>query len=166
MTEEKFRLHGRPGSGSAPVEALLAMGGFTHEVIDVPKEQQSAGYKELCRLNPLAQVPTLLLPDGTVMTESAAILLDLADRKPELSICPPPASGSDRALYLRMMVFLATNQYMTFLEVYYPDRYASDAAGAAQVKAAALARNAMNWETFAGIYPEAWAGRPPGALEL
>ncbi len=34
-------------------------------------------------LNPLGQVPTLVLPDGRVMTESAAIILHLADQAPQ-----------------------------------------------------------------------------------
>ena len=33
-------------------------------------------------MNPMRQIPTLVLPDGEVMTESAAILIYLADLHP------------------------------------------------------------------------------------
>ena len=42
----------------------------------------------LAELNPLAQVPTVVLPDGTVMTESAAIMLYIDGLVPELGLVP------------------------------------------------------------------------------
>ena len=44
---------------------------------DLFKEPQARD--RLAQVNPLAQIPTLILPDGAVMTESAAITLLLAD---------------------------------------------------------------------------------------
>jgi len=45
-------------------------------------------------INPLAQVPTLALDDGTIVTESAAIVLWIAGRHPHLL----PDGESERAL--------------------------------------------------------------------
>ena len=44
----------------------------------------------LHRLNPRAEVPALVLPDKSVMTESAAILIYLAERFPRAGLAPPP----------------------------------------------------------------------------
>ena len=44
---------------------------------DIAKdEHQSAGFLSV---NPMGQIPALVLPDGTLMTESAAMLLHLTD---------------------------------------------------------------------------------------
>jgi Transposase, Mutator family len=45
-------------------------------------------------VNPLAQVPTLLLPHGQVLTESAAITLHLADANHRHYACPRRAISS------------------------------------------------------------------------
>ena len=43
----------------------------------------SPGLEELRRINPLAQIPTLVLDDGSALTESAAILIHLGLAHPE-----------------------------------------------------------------------------------
>ena len=44
----------------------------------------------------MRQVPALVLPDGEVLTESAAILIWLADRYPEGGLAPSqPGRGGD-----------------------------------------------------------------------
>ena len=74
------KLFGRPGWGSVLVEAQLAWYGLAYETEDVEDLFASAQAREkLAAVNPLAQVPTLILPNGQVMTESAAITLHLAD---------------------------------------------------------------------------------------
>ena len=90
-------------------------------------------------LNPMAQVPSLRLPDGTVMTESAAMLLHLCDAHPEAGLLPPPGSV-ERALAYRWLLWLATGLYESDLRYYYPDRYTADPQGAEGVQVAALAR--------------------------
>ena len=75
-----YRLHGRPGWGSAIVEAQLAWLGLAFDDVEVGDLFESEDARRRLRgLNPVAQVPTLELPDGSVLTESAAITLHLAD---------------------------------------------------------------------------------------
>jgi GST-like protein len=64
-------------------------------------------------LNPVAQVPTLLLSDGSVMTESAAITLHLADVAGSDALVPAPGDML-RPRFLRWLVFLVANIYPTF----------------------------------------------------
>lgn len=143
-----YTLYGRPGSGSGACEAMLALAGAPHEIVDLLKRPDGSLPDDIFRVNPLGQVPVLTLPDGTTMTESAAICLYLADMFPEVGLAP--ASGDpDRAAYLRWMVYLAANIYMTDLRFFYPDRYTTEEAGASGVQEAAALRVAVEWTVFA-----------------
>ena len=71
-----MRLFGEPGWGSAIVEAQLNWYGLAYDFERVGDLFTSAeGRQRLSAVNPLAQIPTLVLSDGTVLTESAAITL-------------------------------------------------------------------------------------------
>jgi glutathione S-transferase/GST-like protein len=150
-----YRLYGRPGTGSVTIEAMLEVAKAAYEVEIIERSSDGEVPEKLARLNPMGQVPVLRLPDGEIMTESAAMALYLGDKHPEADLAPPPGS-SDRAAYLRWLIYLATNVYMTGLAAYYPDRYTSDQNGAKSVKSAALARMATEWE----IYAEALGEKP------
>jgi len=103
-----YRLYGRAGWGSAIVEAQLAWYGLPYAfepVGDLFKEPDARARLE--KVNPLAQVPTLVLPDGTVMSESAAITLLLADITGRDSLVPGPQSA-ERASFLRWYGDLAS----------------------------------------------------------
>jgi glutathione S-transferase len=81
----------------------------------------------IANVHPLGQVPALGLPDGSAMTESAAIMIYLADLKPGFAPAPGDAA---RGRYLGLMLHLATNTYNADLRVFYAARY-STAEGAA-----------------------------------
>jgi glutathione S-transferase len=143
-----FKLYGRPGSGSGACEAILALSGLPHSIIDLERWEQGGAPAEFLAINPLGQVPALILPNGGVMTESAAICLYLADVPSDAKLAPLPGHP-DRARYLRWMVYLAANNYMTALRFYYPDRHTTAPDGADGVKAAALQRANFEWAVFA-----------------
>lgn len=122
-----YRLYGRPGWGSAIVEAQLAWYGLAYTlepVGDLLHDPASRGALE--KVNPLAQVPTLVTPDGTVMSESAAITLLLADITGKDSLVPGP-TAKERASFLRWLVFLVANVYPTFTYADVPERFAPGA---------------------------------------
>src|SRR5438128_1443547 len=141
-----YTLYARSGSGSAVVEALLEEAEVDYRIETV--ERGTSGPAGFLKINPLGQVPALVLPDGTAMTESAAIGIYLADLHPELRLAPPVDSPK-RPVYLRWMIFLATNTYVTDLRIYYSARYSADPAHAEAVKTAAIAQMAREWEIFA-----------------
>jgi glutathione S-transferase len=150
-----YRLYGRPGTGSVTIEAILETAKAPYEVELVERSTGGDIPEKIARLNPLGQVPVLILPTGEVMTESAAIALYLADQHPEADLAPSPAA-KERPAYLRWMAYLAANVYMTGLAAYYPDRYTNDQNGGKCVKSAALTRMAREWE----IYAEALGDKP------
>jgi len=123
-----YQLYGRSAWGSAIVETQLAWYGLPYETHDVENLLKSeAARVELAKVNPLAQVPALILPDGTLMTESAAITLLLADGKGARSLVPEEGEPT-RAAFLRWLVFIVANIYPTFTYVDIPSRFVPDAA--------------------------------------
>jgi GST-like protein len=119
----RFILHGRPGWGSAIVEAQLAWYGLPFDYTDSGDLFGSAEARDRLRpLNPLTQVPVLVLPDGRVMTESAAITLHLADLTGRDDLVPDPRAP-ERAAFLRWLIFLVANVYPTFTYADDPARF-------------------------------------------
>jgi GST-like protein len=110
----KMRLFGEPGWGSAIVEAQLDWYGLEHDFERVGDLFKSAdGRQRLSAVNPLAQIPTLVLADGTVLTESAAITLHLAEVTASDSLVPRVGDAA-RLPVLRWLVFLVANVYPTY----------------------------------------------------
>ncbi len=113
---EPLRLYWRPGAASMAPHAALAEIGVEYELVRIERDaaQSDAGYRAL---NPLGVVPTLV--DGDfVLTESAAILLYLADRYPQARLAP-----EDRAQFYRWLVFMTNALQTAFLRMFYPERY-------------------------------------------
>jgi len=118
-----YKLYGRPRWGSTLVEAQLVWYGlpFTYETVgDLLRDPSSRTALE--KVNPLAQVPTLVLPDGQVMSESAAITLLLADATGQDSLVPRPGAP-ERPAFLRWLVYLVANVYPTFTYADIPGRF-------------------------------------------
>jgi GST-like protein len=116
----EYRLYGRKNSGSFAVQVALQQIGAPYEVAWIGSDvTEVAAFR---KLNPTGRVPALALPDGTVMFESAAILIHLALVHPESGLAPRPGSGA-HARFLQWMVFLSANLYEAVLRVYYSDRY-------------------------------------------
>lgn len=131
-----YILYGDTGSGSSTVEMALAEIGAPVELRDVPLSSDSQLATEYRRLNPMGRVPTLLLPDGTVMTETLAILPHLADAHPDAALLPPPGSP-DRARVLRWMMLAGAEGYPHVTRADYPERFSPDPAHAEAIRARA-----------------------------
>lgn len=151
-----YTLYGRPGWGSALVEAQLAGLGLPFDYAEVPDLFASEeGRRALARHNPLAQVPTLRLPDGSVMTESAAITLHLADATGRDDFVPPVGHPS-RPRFLRWLVFLVANLYPTFTYADDPTRFVRDEAAAKAFAAAVDDHRRRLWSVVESDAGEPW----------
>ena len=79
------------GWGSVLAEAQLEWYGLPFDFVDVGDLfEDPTARRELAKINPLGQVPALILPDGEVMTETAAITLHLADAAGSHELVPAP----------------------------------------------------------------------------
>ncbi|NBB84235.1 MAG: glutathione S-transferase [Alphaproteobacteria bacterium] len=109
----RYRLIGAPGCGSAVVEAALAMAGVDADREDLAWDDDGGVLGDrIDAVNPLREVPVLILPDGTVMTESGAMILHLADRAPGSGVAPPPGAP-DRAVFLHRLMLITGSIYPT-----------------------------------------------------
>lgn len=118
-----YKLFGRTGWGSALVEAQLAAYRLPFVVEEVDNLFTSpAARAAMAPFNPIAQVPTLLLPDGHALTESAAITLHLAETTGSDLFVPPPGDPA-RPDFLRWLVFLVANIYPCFTFADDPARF-------------------------------------------
>jgi GST-like protein len=123
MENAMYTLFGRPGWGSVLVEAQLAWFNLPYVIEEVDDLFESAAARErLSAINPVAQLPTLVTPDGSVMTESAAITLHLADVTTGDSLVPS-VGETERPRFLRWLVFLVANIYPTFTFADDPRRF-------------------------------------------
>lgn len=129
--------------------------------------QSDEGRRELARVNPLAQVPTLVMPDGTVMTESASIALHLAEASGRDDFVPPPGHAA-RAPFLRWLVFLLANAYPTFTYADDPKRFTpgNEEAAKAFVQQVGEYRRRL-WQMAAPVAGAPWfLGERFSALDL
>jgi glutathione S-transferase len=143
-----FKLYARNGAGSAAVEALLRFCDAPTELIIVERKPDGSLDDWFTRLNSKAEVPTLVLPDDSIMTESAAMMIHIADLYPEKGLAPPAASPQ-RAQYLRWMLFLATSLYMSDLHLFYPHRYTIAQADSAGIRQRAAEMMAQEYAIYA-----------------
>ena len=126
-----YVLYTRTGWGSVIVEAQLAWYGLAYRLETVEDLFASSAARErLGRVNPLAQLPTLVLPDSSVMTESAAITLHLADAARSSDLVPAPGDP-ERPAFLRWLVFIVANIYPTFTYADVPSRFVPEPAAQA-----------------------------------
>jgi len=133
-----YKLYGRKGTASFAVEALLEEIGADYEPLNVEARTGADALAAFRKLNPLGQVPVLVLPDGTVMSESAAIMIYLAEAHPQAGLAPE-AGTCAHARFLRWIVFMAANVYIDFRHCYHGDGYSPDAAHWGPMRDMALA---------------------------
>lgn len=103
-------LYGAAGSGSIAVEAALTLLGIPYSLVEGATWVEESARDRIAPQNPMRQVPTLVFPDGEVMTESAAILIALAEAHPNARLCPT-APGQQRQQFLRWMIYVSSAIY-------------------------------------------------------
>ncbi len=118
--------YGAKGAGSVAPQALLTHLDIPFEFKLIDFEANDHQSEAFLAVNPRGQIPALVLDDGSVLTESLAIMLHVADCHPASGLSPPIGS-SERAQMYRWMSFVATNVYEGQLRILYPDMYTTAA---------------------------------------
>jgi GST-like protein len=143
-----FIVHGAAGSGSVPVEAVLTLAGAPFRVVETPTWEGEAERERVAATNPMRQIPALITPGGETLTESAAILIWLAERFPELGLAPPPGDPR-RGQFLRWMTFVSASIYALYWVRDEPDRLVgADAAAQAQILSRTVDRISHCWSVM------------------
>ncbi len=165
--EKPITIYGAPGSGSIPVEAALTLLGQPYDVIDVAPWDGLEARARLAKINPAAQVPALVTPQGELMTESAAMLIWLADLNPHARLAPA-LDDPRRVAFLRWMTFISASIYGLYWIRDDPMRIAADEAHVAVIRERTLDRIDACWRMMeAQVSPGAYVqGEALGVLDL
>jgi glutathione S-transferase/GST-like protein len=131
-----YQLYWAADSGALAPQIILEEAAVDYERCAVDLDQGEETEAAFLAINPRGQVPALVLEDGTVLTESAAMLLHIADSHPAAELLPPLGS-CERAMVYRWLFYAAANLYEGVLRYYYSDRYTTVVAQADQVRDAA-----------------------------
>lgn len=164
---DSYTVYGAPASGSVPIEAALTLAGVPYEVIGGGAVRDVATSPSTLAVNPLGQVPALVLPSGEVMTESAAILIHLADRYPAAQL-GPAIGDSRRPMFLRWMAYVSAAIYGLAWVRVDPMRVLSDERQVTVVQDKIAGRRAECWRRMNDqIAPGPFlAGNELGVLDL
>jgi GST-like protein len=147
---QAYTIYGALGSGSVPVEATLTLLGQPYSVVEAPTWEGAAQQAKVAGVNPLRQIPALVTPDGETLTESAAILIWLADRYPRARLAPS-LDSPPRAQFLRWMIYVPAAIYSLFWVRDDPSRLGGpDIEVQARIKAATADRIADCWAMMEG----------------
>ncbi len=140
-----YTLYGAAGSGSVPVEAAMTLMGLDYRVIEAVTWEGEAERDKVAVVNPMRQIPAMITPEGETITESAAILIWLADSHPEARL-GPRLDDPRRAQFLRWMTFISAAVYSMFWVRDVPSRLVGDdAAAQAEVRLRTAERIANCW---------------------
>lgn len=172
LTAEKkimtYTLYGSQGSGSAAIEVALRRCNLPCRIVRAATWEADSALAELRQVNPLQQIPTLVLPDGSIMTESAAILIHLGLSSPASALLPERPSS--RAQAIRGLVFIAANLYSAIGIIDYPQRWTIGNSDLVrdELRQGAKQRLHATWEIFDDcFFPSLTpAGDQPGALDI
>jgi len=151
-----YTLYGKAGWGSVIVEAQLDLAGLPYRIEEVDPLESAADRDRLAKCNPLAQLPTLILPDGQVMTESAAITLHIGDQAPKADLVPP-AGDKTRDPFLRWLVFIVANIYPMFTVGDDTSRFVADPIAQKELRVSTENYKSRSWQIVeSSIAPKPW----------
>jgi GST-like protein len=135
----RYTVYGTRGSSNCAIECALAEAGAEYDFVQVSLASNAQLDDEFAAINPARKIPALRLPSGETITESAAILLTIADRYPDCGLLPPVGSDA-RARALRWIAFCASEIYPIVEIVDYPERFVPAGEQAEALKDRARAR--------------------------
>ncbi len=132
-----YTLYWSPGCGSFAPHAARNEVGAQINLTEVDLDSNQHHTPEFLALNPRAQVPVLTLADGTVMTESVAMMMQIADCHPEFALMPN-IGQPQRAVAYRWLVFSAVNLYEAGCRVSHPQYYTQNSSDHDGIRCKAL----------------------------
>ncbi|MBI1245802.1 MAG: glutathione S-transferase [Alphaproteobacteria bacterium] len=130
-----MKIYGGPGTAVMAPAAILEEIGIGYDWISMDMEAGAARDPEYLKLNSKGRVP-VLIDDGFLLTESAAICLHLAEKFPQAGLLPAPGTR-ERARAYEWMLFLSNTLQPTLMDWFHPDWVHADPAAHAAIQAQA-----------------------------
>lgn len=153
-TEEATRVDrpihviGCRGCGSTIAESFLALANIPFDREEVDYDAQGSARDRLQALNPLIQIPTLVLPDGSVLTETLAVAAFVHARAPDVGLIP--ASATLQIPFWRWVTVLVAAVYPTFTYGDSPNKWVQNVEGQAQLRESTDERRKLLWRAIEG----------------
>jgi len=145
-----YTLYWSKGSANMACHAALIEIGAPYKLVEIDidrNEQKSAAY---LKLNPHARVPTLILDDGRVMYESAAILLFLCETHPKARLMPA-VGAAGRPHFLQWLFYLTNTVQEALINWWHADNYMESDTERKALVASAERRLAHMWQHLDGV---------------
>ena len=106
-----MKLYLTPGACSLADHIALHEAGLSFERVNVDlKTRRTSDGADFTKVNAKGYVPTLVLDDGQVLTENAAILFWIAQQAPQLA----PQGPMGQVRLVEMLAYIATELHKTF----------------------------------------------------
>lgn len=159
-------LLGCKGCGNAIVESAFAVAGIPIDCEEVDYSADSPTRPRLLSVNPLGQVPTLVLPNGAVMTESLAMIHHIDDHAPKAGLVPPVGDPA-RDTFLRWSVFIIAAIYPTFTYGDDPRKWVPDEAASKMLRESTNRHREAQWMQLESAAGSPWfLGERRSAIDL
>ncbi|MDR3433778.1 MAG: glutathione transferase GstA [Rouxiella aceris] len=115
-----MKLYYKAGACSLSPHIVLREAGvdFSIEKVDLSSKKTEEG-DDFLTINPKGQIPTLLLDDGTILTEGVAIVQYIADQKPDRQLMPEVGTLA-RYHALEWLNYIATELHKGFSPLFNP----------------------------------------------
>ncbi len=163
---KKALVLGCKGCGNAIVEGALAVAGVPYDYEEVDYSPGSATRERLLSVNPLGQVPALVLPDGKVLTESLAIIHYVDDNAPGAGLIPPRGDPT-REDFHRWAAFVVAALYPSFTYGDDTSRWVANEEGAKQLRDTTSRHRESLWRQMDAVAKSPWfLGAKMTALDL
>jgi len=131
-----IKLYFSPGACSLAPHIVLEELGIAYEAVLISLNDGEHKRADYLKINPMARVPALNV-DGKVLTENVAILTYLGGGYAERGLWPKETWKQAEALSL--LAWLASSVHVAAGGIFRPERYSSDAAAQASIKATSRA---------------------------
>jgi glutathione S-transferase len=110
-------LYYAPGACSQASHIALIEAGMPYKLVKVGRDRRTDDGRDFTTINPKGYTPALELDDGSILTESVAILTYIADTSGKLLA----KDGLDRWRALEATAFMTTEVHGNFRPFFYPD---------------------------------------------
>jgi GST-like protein len=129
---EVTKVIGCRGCGSAIAEAFLTLANIPFDREEVNYDEPGPARDRLAALNPLVQVPTLVLPDQKILTETLAVAAYAQSQSGDCELIPKDPKLI--AQFWRWATFIIAAVYPTFTYGDNTKRWVSDETGSKQLR--------------------------------
>ena len=144
-----MKLYVMPGACSLASHIALLWAGATFDLHVV--SHADLGGESFRRLNPKAAVPTLVLDDGTVITESLAVLDYIADVFADAALGAARDDLVDRARVNEALAELVSDVHKAWSPVFVPERFVISAGDEDQARQAAYLQLDLQYSRLDGL---------------